>query len=191
MQQSNGQCTSSYRLSPFLIRLLHSSKPINSTSLAVTFFLSISYQHLMAFYGMCYRKLYTLKVRYKRMKPVVIVMSFLSLCWHLLATVCVKLFTVLHLSGLTVNSSHGELVTCDEFTFSPKSELVTDCHRVQWTRHTVITKQWTRHKDCHRVKWTRHAVISSHWRRGDLVTHNSLRSSQGLSQHLPHWFTHM
>ena len=26
---------------------------------------------------------------------------------------------------LTVNSSHGELVTCDEFTFSPKSELVT------------------------------------------------------------------
>ena len=25
---------------------------------------------------------------------------------------------------LTVNSSHGELVTCEEFTFSPKSEFV-------------------------------------------------------------------
>jgi len=77
-------------------------------------------------------------------------------------------------SQLTVNSSHGKLVTCDEFTFSPKSELV-----------TVNSSQ-----RLSQVKWTRHTVNSSHWRRGDLVTQNPLLSSQRLSQHLPHRFTH-
>jgi len=70
---------------------------------------------------------------------------------------------------LTVNSSH---VTSSLF------------------HQKVNTSQWTRHKDCHKVKWTRHTVISSHWRRGDLVTQNFLLSSQGLSQHLPHRFSH-
>ena len=74
---------------------------------------------------------------------------------------------------LTVNSSHGELITCDEFTFSPKSDLVTvnSSQRLSYgtvnsphgDHQTVNLSQWT----CHRVKWTRHTVNSSH---GDLAT---------------------
>ena len=119
-----------------------------------------------------------------------------------------------HCDHQTVNSSQGKVNSphCDHQTVtSSQWTRHKDCHRVQWTRHTVITKQWTRHKDCHGtvnsphcdhqtvnssqwtrhgVKWTRHTVISSHRWRGDLVTQNSLLSSQGLSRHLPHRFTH-
>jgi len=102
----------------------------------------------------------------------------------------VKWTSTLHLSaGLTVNSSHGELVTCDEFTFSPKSELVT-VNSSQRLSYGTVNSPHGDHQTMNSSQWTRHTVISSHWRRGDLVTQNSLLSSQGLSQHLLHRFTH-
>ena len=70
-------------------------------------------------------------------------------------------------------TAYGELVTCDEFTFSPKSDLdtVNSSQRLSYGTvnsphgdyQTVNSSQWTRH----RVKLTRHTVNSSH---GDLVT---------------------
>ena len=90
-------------------------------------------------------------------------------------------------------------VTSGQCFFMAYSELVTRWTRHMWGVH-FFTKKWIRLSELVTktvtgyselaTLLTRHTVISSHWRRGDLVTQNSLLSSQGLSQHLPHRFTH-